>query len=370
MEDSGAARPRADGSIEQGRGTRIGGGRYELLEIAGVGGMASVWRAVLRGPGRFQRTVAVKHMHRHLAEQPRFVEMFCEEARVGAALQDRNIAQVYELLEEEGQYYLVLEWVEGIDLATYIQYVTRLGKPTRWELIAAVGIGMLRGLAAAHERALDDGSVQPILHRDVSPHNVLISVSGPAKLIDFGLSLAVDRDIAPTPPGMAKGKMAYLSPEVVCGERPTPASDQFAAGTVLWEALAGRRLFHAADPQEALYRLTCADVEPLAQTRSRLPRQLVATVHKALAADPAERFPSVRDMANQLGHVLKAAEHRIDLYQLLADAVRGARTALGMGRRTQAVPTDLTELGEESAVEIDLLGPLRWLKARIPFLRD
>jgi eukaryotic-like serine/threonine-protein kinase len=351
-------------------GARIGDGRYELVEIAGVGGMATVWRALLRGPGRFQRTVAIKHMHPHLADQVRFVEMFCEEARVGGELQDRNIAQVYDFLEEIGQYYLVMEWVEGIDLATYIQYVSRLGRHTRWELITAVGIGMLRGLAAAHERTVADGAASPVLHRDVSPHNVLISESGPAKLIDFGLALAVDRDLAPTPPGMAKGKVAYLAPEVACGARPTPAADQFAAGIVLWEALAGRRMFSGCDPQETLLRLTTGDIEPLAQTRTRLPKALVAVVHRALALDPAERFPSVRDMANQLGQVLRTVEHRVDLYSLLADTVRDARAALQLGRRTQARSHELT-VSPESDVEIAVLtGALHWLKSRIPFLRD
>lgn len=341
-------------------------GRYQLVEIAGAGGMASVWRAILHGAGSFRRTVAIKHMHPELAAQRRFVEMFFEEARVGAELQDRNIAQVYELLEDAGQFFLVMEWVEGIDLATYVQYVGRLGRHTRWELISAVGIGMLRGLAAAHERTLEDGTPSPILHRDVSPHNVLVSLAGPAKLIDFGLSLAVDRDIAPTPPGMAKGKFAYLSPEVARGERPTPASDQFAAGIVLWEALAGRRLFYGADPSEVLLRLTAAAVEPLQEVRPRLPRRLVQIVHKALAADPADRFPSVRAMANELGLVLRTTEKRVDLYSLLSETVRGARVDLGMGRRTQlgSIPE------EESELEIALpTGAIAWLKDKLPFLR-
>ena len=124
-------------------------GKYELVEIAGIGGMATVWRAAQRGLGRFQRTVAIKHMHPHLATQADFRAMFFEEARVGAELVDPNIAHVQDFFEENQQLYLVMEWVEGIDLATYNRYVVATAQQTRWELITAVGIGLLHGLAGS-----------------------------------------------------------------------------------------------------------------------------------------------------------------------------------------------------------------------------
>jgi serine/threonine-protein kinase len=219
---------------------RFIGDKYTLEEIAGTGGMADVWRATMRGPGRFERTVAIKHMHSHLKKTAQFREMFFEEARVGAALQDGNIVQIYDFFEEQGEYYLVMEWIEGINLATYIRHANSIKSRIPWELVAAVGIGVLRGLAAAHEHTNELGRRVPILHRDVSPHNVLISAKGPAKLIDFGLALATDRLGAPTPPGVAKGKLSYLAPELLHEQKATYLSDQFSAGNLLWETLAGR----------------------------------------------------------------------------------------------------------------------------------
>lgn len=319
-------------------------GRYELLEIAGRGGMAVVWRAVHHGPGRFRRTVAVKQMHPHLAEQQLYRDLFHEEARVGSVLQDPNIAQVFDFVAENGNYYLVLEWVEGVDLATYVHYVTqRAGQKMRWELAAAVGIGVLRGLLAAHERVLDDaGRREPIVHRDVSPHNVLISDGGRAKLIDFGLSFARDRDIEDTDPGMAKGKLAYLAPEIVRGNRPSPSTDQFAVGSLLWEALAGRRAFDGESHYDVYKRVANAEVEPLAKIRPDVPRPFAALVHRALSLDPADRFADVREMARHLGNVLKRHKMREDLYDALARTVRSARADLGIGHRTQDPETEST----------------------------
>lgn len=318
------------------RRQRIGGGRYELIEVAGRGGMATVWRAWLHGPGRFRRTMAVKHMFPHLAEKPFYREMFHEEARIGSVLHDPNVPQVFEFFIDGDDCYLAMEFIDGIDLGTYLRYVCdRRGEKTRWDMIAAIGIGMLRGLAAAHERRADNGRWEPIIHRDVSPHNVLISEKGIAKLIDFGLAFARDRESEDTDPGVAKGKLAYLSPEVTRGDKARPASDQFAAGSVLWEALVGRQLFGDTDQYEAYRRVANAEVPPLRNERRDVPKDLERLVHRALALDPDKRFPSTREMAKALGDVLKRSVAKEDLYASLARAVSDARQDLGIGRRTQ-----------------------------------
>jgi serine/threonine protein kinase len=349
---------------------KIVGGKYQLVEIAGAGGMATVWRAIQQGPGRFARTVAIKQLHPHLAADELFRAMFFEEARVGALLDDPNLARVQDFFEETGHLYLVMEWVEGIDLATYIRYVVATAQETRWELITAVGIGLLRGLAAAHEHVTDTGESAIILHRDVSPHNVLISVKGPARLIDFGLALAADRMLAPTPPGTAKGKLAYLSPEVARGEPATAASDQFAAGSVLWEALAGRKLFDGADQAAVFRKLATADVAPIDGLRRDLPKKLTKIIGRALEADPAKRFASARAMALALGEVLKTAQSHVDLYQLLARTVVDARITLDMGRRTQAPAFTAAAPVEDSKVPILLpfVSAWRHIRSKLPFL--
>lgn len=333
-----------------GPGTLIGG-KYELIEEAGRGGMAVVWRGQVCGDAGFRRAVAIKQMHEHLASQKVYVDMFVEEARVGAWLEDSNIAHVYDFVEQDGNYYLVMEWIEGIDLGSFIHFHAERGVRTRWELVTAIGIGVLRGLASAHERRDDDGKPAPIVHRDISPHNVLLTVKGKVKVIDFGLSLATDRTAELTEPGVVKGKMAYLSPEVVSGERPAPATDQFATGSLLWEALVGRKLFSGSNDFDTYKKLREARVEPLRPLRPDVPRALTSVVHRALAADPGSRYGSTREMARELGAVLKTHKERRDLHVALGRAVQEARANMGLGRRTGEASTttpvaELTELAE------------------------
>lgn len=311
-------------------------GKYELLEVAGKGGMAVVWRALQHGPANYCRTVAVKQMHRHLSRVGLYRDLFCEEARVGSLLQDPNIAQVLDFVEEDGQYFLVMEYVGGVDLATLIRWVFRhCGRQTQWDEVAAIGVGMLRALVAAHERPAADGTVDPIVHRDLSPNNVLINDKGMAKLIDFGLAFARDRDIACTDPGVAKGKLAYLAPEIARGQRPSPATDQFTVGSVLWEALCGKRAFQG-DSDFETYRLVAnAEVAPLAELRPDVPAELAALVHKALALDPGQRFENAREMANELGNTLRQRRGKEDLYAAIATTVEATRDGLDIGQRTQ-----------------------------------
>lgn len=347
--------------------------RYELIEVAGRGGMAVVWRALHHGPGRFRRRVAVKQMHGHLAKQRAYREMFEEEARVGSLLQDSNIVQVLDFVLDDDQYYLVMEWVSGIDLATYIRFMRQTGRPSQWALVCAVGIGVLRGLHAAHERVRDDGEREPIVHRDVSPDNILIDDQGRARLIDFGLSFASDRSLEDTDPGMAKGKLAYLAPEIVRGGRPTPATDQFAVGSVLWETLTSRRAFDGDSDLEVYRKVADAEVTPLASLRPDIPEDLSALVHRALSLRPDERFGNTAEMARALGEVLKTSETGEDLYAGLAREVATARDKLGIGERTRdpAVEESITSEDHSGLVELlvedeEPTGLRRWIPS---FLR-
>src|SRR5690606_37380833 len=206
-----------------------------------------------------------------------------------------NVATIYDFVEEDGQYYLVMEWIEGIDLGTYIHHYTASDQKTRWDLVTAVGIGVMRALAAAPERRGQRGQLAPTVHRDVSPHNILITSEGMVKLIDFGLSLARDREKELTEPGIVKGKMSYLSPEIVSGQRHSPLSDQFAAGSVLWEALVGRKLFAGQTDYDVYKKLRDGQVQPLRPLRRDTPRELTAVIHRALSPEASQRFPSARE---------------------------------------------------------------------------
>jgi serine/threonine-protein kinase len=254
--------------------------------------------------------------------------MFIEEARVGSVLRAPNLAEVHDLVVEDGNHFLVMEWIDGVDLGTWVRWHRDHGKATRWDLVAGIAVGILRGLAAAHERVLDDGTPAPVVHRDVSPHNVLLTLGGVVKLVDFGLSLAPDRRCESTDPGVVKGKMSYLAPEIVSGGRPIPASDLFACGSVMWEALVGRKLFDGANELEIFQRLRNCVVEPLRRARPDVPAPLANLVHRALAAEPEQRFPSAREFARQLGTALKKSTARKDLHVLVARSVAEARGEL------------------------------------------
>jgi len=168
----------------------------------------------------------------------------------------------------------------------------------------------------------------------VSPHNVLLTTRGMVKLIDFGLALTIDRPGEGTEPGIVKGKMSYLSPEIVGGGKPVPESDQFACGSVLWEALVGRKLFDGPTDYDTYTRLRDCLVQPLRPLRPDVPAPFIAIIQRALSAQPDQRFPSVREMARQIGTTLKKVQLRKDLHTVLARTVQDAREGMGLGPRT------------------------------------
>ena len=337
----------------------IVGGRYELVEVAGRGGMADVWHGRVRGDSGFVRDVAVKQMHENLAAQPQYVAMFVEEARIGSALQSPNVSEVHDFVHDRGNYYMVLEWIDGIDLGSWVKWHLARNEHPRWELVAAVGVGVLRGLAAAHERLGPDGRPLPVVHRDVSPHNILLTTRGMVKLIDFGLALTGDRQQELTDPGIVKGKMSYLAPEIVSGGRPIPASDQFACGSVLWEALVGRKLFDGDTDYETYCRLRDCMVQPLRPLRPDVPQPFAQIIHRALSAGVDTRFPSTREMARQIGTALKKVQLRKDLHTVLARSVADARAELGLGPRTDdpSGATPLAEITPEETPRIETPAP-------------
>lgn len=342
------------------------GGRYRLIEIAGRGGMADVWRAEVEGDLGFRRAIAVKQMHPALAVQRAYVDMFVEEARLGAAIESHHLAEVRDFVAEDGNFYIIMEWVEGLDLGAWNQWHFTRGEAPRWELVAAIGVGMLRGLAAGHER-LQDGVAAPVVHRDVSPHNILLTSRGLVKVIDFGLALAGDREVETTEPGVVKGKMSYLSPEIVVGGRPVPPSDQFAVGSVMWESLVGRKLFDGPTDYDVYVALRECRVPALKPLRPDVPADFVALIMRALAARPEQRYPSAREFARQIGTVLKKVQLRKDLHAMLAKTVVDARAARGKTVPLQAELSAITpvaelQLGEPPA----LTDRLRGLRHKLP----
>ncbi len=313
--------------------------------------MATVYKAVVRGAAGFQRTVAVKHIKPEYRALKNYIDMFIEEARVGSELAHPNIVQVHDFCSEAGSYYLVMEWVEGIDLGGLIKAARELGKPVPWPLAVATGIGTLRGLGAAHDRIAPDGTPAPVIHRDVSPHNVLLGINGTVKLSDFGLARARDRAASLTAPGTVKGKLSYLAPEVTFGKPNSVQSDLFGLANILWETLSGERLFDGKTDIEIFKKIRACQVPPIVQRRPDVPQQLATVLDIALAADPNNRYGSAEEFAHALGQVMKHAVGINPTVALGAAVVEARRTLNG---DTDGMPTSdhIPQPGSQS-VEVE-----------------
>lgn len=302
--------------------------RYELKELAGKGGMAEVWRAEQRGAAGFQRPVGLKRILPNLASKESFVKMFIEEARVCAQLMHPNIIQIYDFGFDRGTYYLVMEWVEGLNMQRFLQGYDERHIKAPWPIITGIAIEALKALGAAHDRLDQQGEPKPVIHRDVTPPNILIGVNGVVKLSDFGLARAMDRARV-TDPDVIKGKMAYLAPELTHGVAANPRTDLYALAVTMWQALAGRKLF-TGDTNAAIFLAARkAEIPSLGELRPDLPEALVTTIQTALRRDPGERFESAHQMRSQLTKLLRSSPENPDARKI-ARAVNEGRDALGI----------------------------------------
>ncbi len=306
------------------------GSRYELVERVAEGGMAIVWKARMRGAAGFSRLVAIKEIKIEYRTVRQYIQMFIEEARIGTELMHPNIVQVVDFVAEGDTHYLVLEWVDGVDFHGFVRAFSLLGQPIPWSLAAVACMGALQGLAAAHERRAPNGVASPVIHRDVSPHNILLSASGIAKLSDFGLARARDRAFTVTAPGMVKGKLGYFAPEITLGSTASVASDQFSMGCVLWEALACARLFDGESEIEVFQQIRSGQIKSLRDQRPDVPERVAQAVHRALMPTPEQRFPSARAFAAELGECIR------ELGGGLYDATERLATAVSVARQTLA----------------------------------
>lgn len=333
------------------------GDRYELGELAGQGGMATVWRGVMHGAAGFSRQVAVKKIKPEFHAIQNYIDMFIEEARVGSDLAHPNIVQIHDfVIDSDGAYYLIMEWVEGIDFGSLTRAFRKADVQLPWELMAAIAVGSLRGLGAAHERRRADGSVAPVIHRDVSPQNILLGINGIVKITDFGLARARDRAYSLTAPGTVKGKLSYLAPEVTYGKPATPLSDLFSMGNVMWEALTGQKLFHGATDLDIFKKIRKCEVPPLVKLRPDIPPAFADIVNKTLARDPGDRFPSARIMAKAVVAALKNVDWHEDAHTELGEMVSRVRDGrrIHMHRRIQTIePADGSTSGADVASVAD-----------------
>ena len=278
-------------------------GRYGIFGEIASGGMATVYFGRLMGAVGFSRSVAIKQLHAQYARSPEFVAQFLDEARLTARIRHPNVVSVLDVVAREGELFVVMEYVQGEPLSR----LARLWQePPPIAVISSIVVQVLLGLHAAHEATGENGLPLAIVHRDVSPQNILVGVDGVAHLLDFGVAKAASR-LHTTENGLIKGKLAYMSPEQLHNEPFDRRVDLFATGVVLWELLTGQRLFARGDPGATVSAVLSGGVKRPSELRPEISPALDAVVLKALAPEAKDRFATAREMALALEQAAEPA---------------------------------------------------------------
>ena len=309
--------------------------RYRITERVASGGMAEVFKGVAESLQGFKKNIALKRILPALTQNKKFVAMFLDEARLSLSLQHANIVQVFDIGHSEDTYFIVMEFVDGVDLKGLIEWRRRLGKrlPTAASLYIINEI--CKGLSYAHEMVNPEtGRPLGIVHRDISPPNVLISKQGEVKVVDFGLAKATSQ-LETTDPGVVKGKMSYLSPEAARGDEVDSRADIFSVGILLYELLTGKRLFYGETDYQTVELVRNAKIPPIKAQNPEVEQELEDAVRRALAKRKEDRFQSATDLQDALAHYSYSRGLKV-IARDVADLVRQCledKTAESGGKR-------------------------------------
>jgi serine/threonine protein kinase len=281
--------------------------------------MATVFLGRILGVGGFQRFVAIKRLHPHLASEQEFVEMFLDEARLAASIHHPNVVSILEVGTSDRGYYLVMEYIEGDTLARLLARATTSRERIPVPIVIRVVLDTLNGLHAAHELRDDNEQLLNLVHRDVSPQNILVGINGTARITDFGVARAATR-LSSTRSGQLKGKLAYMAPEQARGGVIDRRADVFAVGTVLWEVLADKRLFKGEGEADTLNRVLFEPIPRLREIAPYVPPVLEAVTMKSLERDPEKRQISAQAFAEELEKAARSV-HAIATVREVAEYV-------------------------------------------------
>ncbi|MSP24260.1 MAG: serine/threonine protein kinase [Myxococcales bacterium] len=302
--------------------------RYRVLERLAAGGMAEVYLAESAGLAGFKKRVAIKRVLPQLSGKKKFIAMFLDEARLSAHLNHSNVVHVFDIGVGDNTYFIVMEYVEGADLKAITKDLADRNRPLSIEAAIYIVSKICEGLAYAHELVSPDGELLNMVHRDVSPPNVLVSKQGEIKIVDFGLAKAATQ-LEKSEAGIIKGKFGYLSPEAAHGIEVDARSDIFAVGIMLWELLAGRRLFHGKTDYDTVKLVQAAVVPPIGTlNRGASDPELQRILSRALAVDRGDRYPAVHELCRDLTRFLFRYGRPVDAFDI-ADLARSAMRARG-----------------------------------------
>ncbi len=300
------------------------GDRYTITDRLDQGGMAEVFRGVAESIQGFKKSVAIKRVLPSLSKNQKFISMFLDEARLSLYLQHANIVQVFDIAKVDHSFFLVMEFVNGCNLKKLIERLKQRSR--RIEVASAIYIAIecCKGLHYAHHlENPENGEPLLIVHRDISPPNILLSRMGEVKLVDFGLAKA-NSQIETTDPGVVKGKFSYLSPEAASGREVDHRADIFAVGIILWEMFTGRRLFYGDSDYQTVELVRQARIPSIGALNPGVDAELEGIVRQALARDPDERFSSAADLADALAQYLFSHRMKVtarDLSSLVRDTM-------------------------------------------------
>jgi serine/threonine protein kinase len=312
-------------------------GRYAIFDAIASGGMASVHFGRLQGPAGFSRTVAIKRLHESFATDPEFVSMFKDEARLAARIRHPNVVPTLDIVAADDELLLVMEYVAGESLSLLLKRARASQRPTPIPIAVDVMIQALSGLHAAHEAVGEEGEPLCIVHRDVSPQNILVGTDGVARVLDFGVAKAVGR-MHQTRAGQVKGKIRYMAPEQLLGKGGVSrAADVHAAANVLWESLTGERLFKGETDAEVMYQILEGRLGPPSRIRPDVPPALDEIVMRGLHPDPSERYATAEAMAAALESAVPAvARRRVAawVHENAADALQRRKERLSLVEST------------------------------------
>lgn len=328
-------------------------GRYALYDQIGAGGMATVHYGRLLGPAGFSKTVAIKRLHPHFARDPEFASMFLDEARLAARIHHPNVVATLDVVAKDSELFLVMEFVEGLSLSGVFFECARKATAIPLGVIGAITQNVLAGLHAAHEATTEQGAPLELIHRDVSPQNVLVGRDGVARVLDFGIAKAIGRSHT-TREGRIKGKLAYMPPEQIRGQELDRRADIYAASVMLWELLTMRRLYDEDDDAATIYKVV-HEVPPHPRSFAPdVPQELDALVMQGMSKDRAQRFPTARAMAMALARVMP-----VESPLLVGDFLgrSGHDTLLKIASKVRAIESVSSEIMIESDTVVERAKP-------------
>ena len=340
--------------------------RYRVIKRLASGGMAEVFVAESAGIEGFKKQVAIKRVLPQLSKKEQFIAMFLDEARLSAHLSHSNVVSVFDIGVGDDTYFIVMEYVDGADLKAVVEYQTKMGRKTPVEAAVFLGARICQGLAYAHELKTSEGKPLQIVHRDITPANVLITKFGEVKIVDFGLAKASSQ-LAGSDAGVIKGKFGYLAPETVLEKPVDNRVDIFSLGIILWEILAGRRLFLGENDFATVRLVRDAVIPKLSAINPTVPPELERILAQALARDTGERYASARDLGRDLTRFLFRYGRPVsedDIAVLVRGAMGVPTMADGVSKISDLIAMTLLEfksLTKDDGPEVgEVPAPLSW----------